>query len=77
MRPTPPANSWHMLMFLIGVPVLTASATRLNGLVRLMRNASGQYRSMSSQMPSMVRIDRNEWKTAPGPPFSPVICVAP
>ena len=62
---------------MMAVLVLMASATRLSGLVRLMRKASGQYRSMSAQISSMVLIDRSEWKTAPGPPFSPVIWVAP
>ena len=42
MRDMPPANSWHMLTFLIEVAVLTARATRLSGLVRLMRKVSGQ-----------------------------------
>ena len=41
-RETPPANSWHMLTLSMVVAVLTASATRLSGLVRLMRNVSGQ-----------------------------------
>ncbi len=59
------------------VPELMARATRLRGLVRLIRKVSGQYRSMSAQMPSMVLMDRSEWKTAPGPPFSPVMWVAP
>ena len=66
-----------MLTLRTDVAVLMARATRLNGLVRLMRKASGQYRSMSAQMPSMVRMDRSEWNTPPGPPFSPVIWVAP
>ena len=77
MRARPPANSWHRLTFRTEVAVFTARATRLSGLVRLIRKASGQYRSMSAQMPSMVRMDRSEWKTPPGPPFSPVIWVAP
>ena len=77
MRDRPPANSWHMLTFLTEVAVLMARATRLSGLVRLIRKVSGQYRSMSAQMPSMVRMDRSEWNTPPGPPFSPVIWVAP
>ena len=77
IRLTPPANSWHRLTLRIVVVVLMASDTRLSGFVRLMRKVSGQYRSMSRQMPSMVLMDRSEWKTAPGPPFSPVIWVAP
>ncbi len=42
IRASPPANSWHMLTFFTDVAVLTARATRLSGLVRLIRKASGQ-----------------------------------
>ena len=77
IRETPPANSWHMLTLRRLVAVLMARVTRLSGLVRLMRKVSGQYRSMSAQMSSIVLIERSEWNTAPGPPFSPVIWVAP
>ena len=54
-----------------------ARVTRLIGLVRFTRNASGQYLSMSAQMPSVLVIERSEWNTAPGPPFSPLIWRAP
>ena len=42
IRASPPANSWHRLTFLTGVAVLMARVTRLSGLVRLIRKASGQ-----------------------------------
>ena len=54
-----------------------ASATRLSGFDRFTRNASGQYRSMSAQMPSVLCTLRSVWNTAPGPPFSPLIWRAP
>ena len=77
MRATPIGPSWHMPTLRTDVARLIASVTRLIGLDRLMRNASGAYRSMSAQMPSVLRMLRNEWNTAPGPPFSPWIWRAP
>ena len=76
-RCTPPGISWHMPTLRTLVPLLMASVTRLMGLDRFSRNASGQYSSMLRQMLSVLLMLRSEWNTAPGPPFSPVICVAP
>ena len=54
-----------------------ARVTRLMGFERFTRKASGQYFSMLAQMPSVFLMLRSEWKTAPGPPFSPLTWVAP
>jgi hypothetical protein len=76
-RLMPIGASWHIPTFATRVPRLMASVTRLIGLVRLTRKASGQCFSMSAQMPSVFLMLRSEWNTAPGPPFSPLIWRAP
>ena len=73
----PSGISWHMPTLRTLVARLMARVTRLIGFVRLMRNASGLYFSMLSQMLSVFLMLRSEWNTAPGPPFSPVIWRAP
>ena len=77
MRLTPRGISWHIPTLRSRVARLMASVTRLIGFVRLMKKASGAYRSTLSQMLRVFVMLRSEWKTAPGPPFSPVIWVAP
>lgn len=72
-RLTPIGISWHMPTLRTLVARLIARVTRLIGLVRLISRASGQCLSMSAQIPSVFVIERSEWNTAPGPPFSPVI----
>jgi len=57
-----------MPTFRTRVARLTARVTRLIGLVRLMRNASGAYFSMFRQMSRVFLMLRSEWNTAPGPP---------
>ena len=76
-RLMPRGISWHMPTLRTLVARLMARVTRLIGFVRLMSSVSGQYRSMWAQMPRVLWMLRREWNTAPGPPFSPLICRAP
>ena len=76
-RRTPSGISWHMPTLRTFVARLIARVTRLMGFDRFTRKASGAYRSIDSQIESVLVMLRSEWNTAPGPPFSPVIWVAP
>lgn len=69
--------SWHMPTLATLVPRLMASVTRLMGLDRLIRKASGQCSSIERQIERVFLMLRSEWNTAPGPPFSPLIWRAP
>jgi len=76
-RTIPIGISWHMPTLRTAVPRLIARLTRLIGFERFTRKASGQCFSMLAQMLSVFLMLRREWNTAPGPPFSPLIWVAP